>query len=156
MNQTKVINHKRPPFYTSPLPTKHSQHKVPPPSTHPSTHPSHSSDALSPASHSQPVANSFRQAWERGCIQAGSAPRAARSGRTNRGYGQETAPLPWGLEPHSNPCTLPPPCAHTYTCTHVHTHSLPLNPLTTNTLHQRTPGTEGATHVWYVQHASVI
>ncbi|KAK2835599.1 hypothetical protein Q5P01_016083 [Channa striata] len=34
---------------------------------------------LSPVTYSQPVANSFRQAWEQGCIQAGSALRAASS-----------------------------------------------------------------------------
>lgn len=90
---------------------------------HPHTHthtddwtppdPAAAQTTLSPATYSQPVANSFRQAWERGCIQAGSALRAARSGRTNRGSGQETGPLPQGLRPLANPLsskTTPSPC----------------------------------------------
>lgn len=109
-NQTKVINHSRPlPYWmpVSPSPSLH-QHKVagtPTTTTDGWTppNPAAAQTTLSPASYSQPVANSFRQAWERGCIQAGSAPRAARSGRTNRGSGQETGPLPRGLRPLANP-----------------------------------------------------
>lgn len=73
------------------------------------------------------MANSFRQAWERASIQAGSAPRDARSGRTNRGSGQEMAPLPQGPWPPANPpfsqttpaklpCYLYAPLCSTCTC----------------------------------------
>lgn len=83
------------PTTTPPTPTHTNVWTVP--------NPAAAQTSLSPASYSQPVANSFRQAWERGRIQAGSGPRAARSGRTNRGSGQEIGPLPQGPRPLVNP-----------------------------------------------------
>lgn len=99
MNKTRVISHKS----IHPCP-KHKAFGGPSPS--PSLRP----DTLSPASRTERLANSFRQAWDQGCIQAGSAPSAARSGRQTRATARKQPLLPrtliqqpQGLPSHGNP-----------------------------------------------------
>ncbi|KAL1270047.1 hypothetical protein QQF64_032336 [Cirrhinus molitorella] len=79
MNKTRVISHNS---------TKHKACSSPSPC------PSLCPDALSPASRTERLANSFRQAWDQSCIQAGSAPSAARSGRQTRATARKQPLLP--------------------------------------------------------------
>lgn len=99
MNKTRVISHNS----IHPCP----KHKA---CSGPSPHPSLCPDALSPVSRTERLANSFRQAWDQGCIQAGSAPCAARSGRQTRATARKQPLLPrtlihqpQGLPSHGNP-----------------------------------------------------
>lgn len=101
MNKTRVISHNS----IHPCP-KHKACGGPSPSPSPSLRP----DTLSPASRTERLANSFRQAWDQGCIQAGSAPSAARSGRQTRATARKQPLLPrtliqqpQGLPSHGNP-----------------------------------------------------
>lgn len=94
MNKTRVISHNS----IHPCP-KHKACSGPSPSP-----------SLSPASRTERLANSFRQAWDQGCIQAGSAPSAARSGRQTRATARKQPLLPrtliqqpQGLPSHGNP-----------------------------------------------------
>lgn len=104
MNKTRVISHNSiHPCPHSPLP----KHKA---CGGPSPRPSLCPDALSLASRTERLANSFRQAWDQGCIQAGSAPSAARSGRQTRATARKQPLLPrtlihqpQGLPSHGNP-----------------------------------------------------
>ena len=67
------------------------------------------------------MANSFRQAWEQGCVHEGLPPELLGQPGQKGALARKHVALPWGLQALANPLSLSLSLSHTHMHTHMHT-----------------------------------